>query len=124
MKVYGEILLIILSASFVLGVSQSIQIWSPLAPVADSKLNMFEAVETGRQFLDGNGLKTGKILSISHEVRVPNYNFDEFIKATIPRDAEARLLWVIRFEQAIHPGHYFEVWVDESREILGGAVCL
>jgi hypothetical protein len=38
---------------------------------------------------------------------------------------EPRLCWVIKFEQASRPNHYFEVWIDaNTSKIIGMDECL
>ena len=35
-----------------------------------------------------------------------------------------RLCWIIRFEQAYRPSHFFEVWIDShTGEVIGGTQC-
>jgi hypothetical protein len=39
-------------------------------------------------------------------------------------EGENTLCWIIRFEQAKRPGHFFEVWIDaSSSDIVGGMQC-
>jgi len=98
------------------------------------------AIEVGRYFLDGVGRKTGKVLFIKQEVKEPNFYWDialdsdvewddsdvwdKMLKYNRPDIREARLCWVIRFEQAKRPGHFYEVWLDASEYIVvGGGEC-
>ncbi len=98
------------------------------------------AIEVGRYFLDGVGCKTGKVLFIKQEVKEPNFFWDVALDSDVEWDdsdvwdrmlkwdrpdiREARLCWVIRFEQAKRSGHYYEVWLDASEYIVvGGDRC-
>ncbi len=98
------------------------------------------AIQIGRDFLDGVGRKTGKVLFIQHEEREPNFYWDIALKSDVewdrldiwdrmlkwdrPEIREIRTCWVIRFEQAKRPGHFFEVWLDASEHIVvGGTSC-
>jgi hypothetical protein len=99
-----------------------------------------QAIEIGRDFLDGVGRKTGKVLFIKHEEKEPNFYWDialdsdvewddsdvwdRMLKYNRPDIREARLCWVIRFEQAKRPGHFYEVWLDASEYmVVGGSSC-
>ncbi len=98
------------------------------------------AIEIGRDFLDGVGRKTGRVLFIEHEEREPNFYWDIALKSDVewdrldigdrmlkwdrPEIREIRPCWVIRFEQANRPGHFYEVWLDASEYIVvGGMSC-
>ena len=98
------------------------------------------AIQIGRDFLDGVGRKTGRVLFIQHEEKEPNFYWDialisdvewdrldiwdRMLKWDRPEIREIRPCWVIRFEQAKRPGHYFEVWLDASEYIvIGGGQC-
>ncbi len=99
------------------------------------------AIQIGRDFLDGVGHKTGKVLFIQHEEKEPNFYWDIALKSNVewdrldiwdrmlkwnrPEIREIRPCWVIRFEQAKRPGHFYEVWLDASEYIVvGGNQCL
>jgi hypothetical protein len=122
MKTYGAIIIAAISMALIFVVSQSIQVHSSI-PASDSDMSVYDAVEIGRKFLDSHGYTTGRVLSTSHEVRVPNFYWSSMMGFEKPDNAEARPLWVIRYEQASRPGHYFEVWVAEGGAILGGSQC-
>jgi len=100
-----------------------------------------KAIEIGRYFLDGVGRKTGRVLFINHEEKEPNFFWDNALKSDVewdrpdiwdrmlkwdrPEIRETRPCWVIRFEQAKRPGHFYEVWLDASEYIVvGGMSCL
>ena len=83
-----------------------------------------KVIEIGRDFLDGVGFKTGKVLYITFEEREPNFYWDYALKYERPDLMGLRACWVIRFEQAKRPGHFFEVWLDASEYIVvGGGQC-
>ena len=99
-----------------------------------------KAIEIGRYFLDGVGRKTGRVLFIKHEEKEPNFYWDialnsdvkwdrldiwdRMLKYDRPEIREIRHCWIIRYEQAKRPGHYFEVWLDASEYIIvGGGQC-
>jgi len=99
------------------------------------------AIEIGRYFLDGVGRKTGRVLFIKHEEKEPNFYWDNALESDVEWDRldiwdrmlkwdrpdirEIRPCWVIRFEQAKRPGHFYEVWLDASEYIVvGGNSCL
>ena len=99
-----------------------------------------QAIEIGRAFLDGVGRKTGRVLFIKHEEKEPNFYWDNALESDVewdrldiwdrmlkwdrPELREIRPYWVIRFEQAKRPGHFYEVWLDASEHIVvGGTSC-
>jgi hypothetical protein len=104
-------------------VSRSIQVFIPPVPVAQIG-SLFAAVESSRSFLDDNNHTTGQVLSTAIEMREPNFYWSTAMGMEKPNTAEPRLMWIIRFEQANRPGHFFEVWVAERGMILGGNECL
>ncbi len=98
------------------------------------------AIQIGRDFLDGVGRKTGKVLFIKHEEKEPNFYWDiapqsdvvwdrldiwdRMLKWDRPEIRETRPCWVIRFEQAKRPEHFYEVWLDASEYfVVGGGQC-
>jgi len=99
-----------------------------------------QAIEIGRYFLDGVGRKTGRVLFIEHEEKEPNFYWDNALESDVEWDRldiwdrmlkwdrpdirEIRPCWVIRFEQAKRPGHFYEVWLDASEHVVvGGTSC-
>lgn len=99
-----------------------------------------KAIEIGRYFLDGVGRKTGRVLFINYEEKEPNFYWDvalnsdvkwdrldiwdRWLKYDRPEIREKRPCWVIRFEQAKRPGHFYEVWLDATEYIVvGGTSC-
>jgi hypothetical protein len=119
---YSALLAAVAAIIAIVAVSQSIQVFSPPVQVAQIG-SLFAAVERGRSFLDDNNLTTGQVLSTALEVREPNFYWSIVMGMEKPNTAEPRLMWIIRFEQANRPGHFFEVWVAERGMILGGAQC-
>ena len=100
-----------------------------------------QAIEIGRYFLDAVGRKTGRVLFIKVEEKKPNFYWDIALKSDVewdrldiwdrmlkynrPELREIRPCWIIRFEQAKRPGHFYEVWLDASEYIVvGGSSCL
>jgi DNA-binding transcriptional ArsR family regulator len=89
-------------------------------------------IQIGRDYLDGLGMTTGKILSIQLMEKAPiywhNYTDIDIARAKETGEilppyvlGEPRLCWVIRFEKADRPGH-FEVWIDaNTTQIIGMA---
>ena len=99
-----------------------------------------KAIEIGRYVLDRVGRKTGRVLFIKLEEREPNFFWDVALNSDVewdrldiwyrmlkydrPKIREIRLCWVIRFEQAKRPGHFYEVWLDATEYIVvGGNSC-
>ena len=90
----------------------------------ESSVEGASAIQIGRDFLDGGGFKTGKVLFIKLEEREPNFYWDYALKYERPDLTGLRTCWVIRFEQKQRPGHFFEVWIDASENIvIGGSQC-
>ena len=89
------------------------------------KLNStWEVIQIGRRFLDERGYTTGKILSSRLEETEPNFYWDYELKFERPDIQGLRSCWVVRFEQAERPGHFFEVWIDASEYlVIGGDQC-
>jgi hypothetical protein len=85
-----------------------------------------QAIYLGRQFLDGIGYwyTTGKVLSANLEQKTPNFYWHDLANLEKPDAQGLRLCWVIRFEQAYRPGHFFEVWIDAyTSAVIGGTQC-
>ena len=89
------------------------------------KLNStWEVIQIGRCFLDERGYAAGKILSSRLEEREPNFYWNSTLKFERPDIQGLRSCWVVRFEQAERPGHFFEVWLDASEYlVIGGDQC-
>ncbi|MFX0135778.1 MAG: hypothetical protein ACFFDN_19200, partial [Candidatus Hodarchaeota archaeon] len=70
------------------------------------------------------GHTTGMILFSRLEDKEPNFYWNYELKFERPDINGSRSCWVIRFEQAKRPGHFFEVWVDVSEHlVVGGTQC-
>ncbi|MDH4067611.1 MAG: hypothetical protein OEU97_01585 [Dehalococcoidia bacterium] len=86
-----------------------------------------QAIEIGREFFEGVGLQTGKVLSIGVIDEVPAGYLFYWHSANgleIPDVAEPELCWVVRFEQGSNPGHWWEVLIDvNAGEVVGGMSC-
>lgn len=84
----------------------------------------WEVIQIGRRFLDERGYTTGKIMSSRLEEKEPNFYWDYALNFERPDIRGLRSCWVIRFEQAKRPGHFFEVWIDASEYlVIGGDQC-
>ena len=78
----------------------------------------------GREFLTGEGLVAGKVLSIDLLEKEPNFFWDYSLKFDRPDLTGLRTCWIVRFEQKHRQGHFFEVWIDASENIvIGGNQC-
>jgi hypothetical protein len=83
-----------------------------------------QATQTGREFLDSIGYTTGKVLFTKLEEKTPNFYWYDLLNLEKPDIQGLRLCWVVRFEQAYRPGHFFEVWIDShTGKVIGGAQC-
>lgn len=83
-----------------------------------------QAIQTGRGFLDGIGYTTGIVLFTGLEEKTPNFYWHDLAGLEKPDVEGLRLCWVVRFEQAYRPGHFFEVWIDAyTGEVIGGTQC-
>jgi len=82
------------------------------------------AIAIGKSFLESIDCSTGQVLFIELEERPPNFYWHDLAGIEKPDIDEPRLCWIIRFEQAKRPGHYFEIWIDAyTGEVLGGQQC-
>jgi len=92
--------------------------------------SMQPVIQIGRDYLEGLGMTTGKLLSIRLMEKAPIYYYN-YTKEDIARAKETgeflplgflgdpRLCWVIQFEKANRPGH-FGVWIDaNTSKIIG-----
>ena len=82
------------------------------------------AIQIGKRFLDGIGYATGEGLFIKLDEETPNFYWHELAKLEKPDVQGTRTCWIVRFEQAFRPGHWFEVWIDaQTGEVIGGQQC-
>ena len=86
-----------------------------------------QVIEIGREFLEDIGLQTGKVLSVDLIDEVPDgYLYYWHLAAGLekPDVPEDEWCWMIKFEQALRPGHWFEVLVGvNTTEVVGGMQC-
>jgi uncharacterized protein YcfL len=86
-----------------------------------------QAIEIGREFLEGIGLQPGKVLSVGVLDEVPvGYSFywHSAKGLEIPDISDPELCWVVRFEHGSNPGHFWEVLIDVNTcEVVGGMSC-
>ena len=83
-----------------------------------------EAIHIGKHFLDAIGYTTGKILFTKLEEKTPNFYWHDLAELERPHIPGLILCWIIRFEQAYRPGHFFKVWIDAYvGEVIGGTQC-
>lgn len=88
------------------------------------KISEQQAITIGGYFLNSIGFIVGPVLSTKLEERIPNFYWHDLAGLEKPEINEARLCWIIRFEQAKRPGHFFEVWLDAyTGEVLRGQQC-
>ena len=81
-------------------------------------------IQIGKSFLDGINYTAGKVLFTTLEEKTPNFYWHDLAKLEKPNTQGFRFCWIIRFEQAYRPGHFFEVWVDaETSQVIGGGQC-
>jgi hypothetical protein len=96
------------------------QRWAQQAMISEQ-----QAVQVGREFLDGIGYTTGKVLSAKLETKNPNFYWHDLAELERPDIEGLMLCWIIRFEQAHRLGHFFEVWINaHTGEVIGGTQCL
>jgi hypothetical protein len=83
-----------------------------------------QAIQVGKAFLDGIGCATGQVLFTNLEEKIPNFYWHDLAKLERPDIQGSRLCWIVRFEQAYRPGHFFEVWIDAyTSVVIGGTQC-
>lgn len=91
----------------------------------------YKAVAIGRNYLEnilsreGPSPWVGDLLQVQLEIRDPNYYWHYLSGEEVDKpDVENTLCWVITFEKAKRPGHFFEVWIDaDSEDVVGGMQC-
>jgi len=83
-----------------------------------------EATRVGRAFLILHDVDIGRVLESSTESNTPNYYWRKKFGMRFPLMPPPRDCYVIRYEQARRPGHFYEVWVDiDSMQVVGGGEC-
>jgi hypothetical protein len=85
------------------------------------------AIEIGREFFEDIGLQPGKVLSVGLMDEVPAgylFYWHSAKELEIPDISEPEWCWIVRFEQGLHPGHFWEVLIDvNTGEVVGGMSC-
>lgn len=116
----------VVSAFCVWGSFHDGKIWDLLNQrwIQQAMISEQQAIHMGKGFLDGIGYTTGKVLSTNLEEKTPNFYWHDLAGLEKPDIQGIRLCWIIRFEQAYRPGHFFEVWIDAyTGEVIGGMQC-
>jgi len=116
----------VISAFCVWGSLHTGKIWDLLNHrwIQEVMISKQQAINIGKDFLDGIGYTTGQVLSTKLEEETPNFYWHDLAKLEKPDIQGLRLCWIIRFEQAYRPGHFFEVWIDVyTGEVMGGIQC-
>ena len=82
------------------------------------------AVYMGRDFLLEHGVDVGRVLSVTAETGEPNYYWHTVFGLDRPGSSTPLSYYVVRYEQAERPGHYYEAWVSAgSLTVVGGGQC-
>jgi hypothetical protein len=82
------------------------------------------AVYVGRGFLLGHGVGVGRVLGVTTETGDPNYYWHTVFGLDRPGSSPPTAYYVVRYQQAERPGHYYEVWVSvDSLAVVGGGQC-
>ncbi len=81
-----------------------------------------QVIKIGRSHLRNEGIFVGRVLSVKQEEVTPNFRFNYGLKFERPDLVGDRLCWLVRFEPAGRPGHYIEVWIDVSENLVVGGV--
>jgi hypothetical protein len=83
-----------------------------------------QAIQIGRDFLDGIGYSPGQVLFTKLEEKTSNFYWHDLAGLEKSDIEGLRLCWIVRFEQAYRPGHFFEVWIDAyTGDVIGGTQC-
>ncbi len=83
-----------------------------------------QVIQIGSSHLRKEGIFVGRVLSVKQEEVTPNFRFNSSLKFERPDLVGDRLCWLVRFEPAGRPGHYIEVWIDVSENlVVGGVQC-
>jgi len=115
---------LIIVVTIVLGCIITYQAQNRAESIHIEKDTPWEVIQIGRQFLDERGYTTGWTLFSRLEEKEPNFYWNYALKFERPDIHGLRSCWVIRFEQAKRPGHFFEVWIDTSEHlVVGGGQC-
>ena len=88
-----------------------------------------QAIEIAREYSEDIGAQPGKVLSVDlvHRDEVPDSHLFYWLLEhglEVPDVPEPAWCWVVRFEQALRPGHWWEVLIDaDTAEVVGSASC-
>jgi hypothetical protein len=81
-----------------------------------------QVIKIGSSHLLNEGIFVGRVLSVKQEEVTPNFRFNYSLKFERPDLVGDRLCWLVRFEPKGRPGHYVEVWIDVSENLVVGGV--
>ncbi len=80
--------------------------------------------ENRSSHLRKEGIYVWRVLSVRQEEVTPNFRFNYGLKFERPDLVGDRLGWLVRFEPEGRLGHYIEVWIDVSENlVVGGVQC-
>ncbi len=79
-----------------------------------------QAIQVSRDFLESMNYTIGNALLAQLEEKTPNFFWQERFGLEKPESQQRVLCWIIRFEQPIGHGIYYEVWTDVSTGIIIG----
>jgi len=116
----------VMSAFCVWGNFHGGRIWDLLNQrwIKQAMISEQQAIHIGKGFLDGIGYTTRKVLFTKLEGKSPNFYWHDLAELEKPDVSGLGVCWVIRFEQANRPSHFFEVWIDAYKgEVIGGTQC-
>jgi hypothetical protein len=83
-----------------------------------------QVIRVGSSHLRKEGIYVGRVLSVKQEEVTPNFRFNYSLMFERPDLVGDRLCWLVRFEQVERLGHYIEVWIDVSENlVVGGIQC-
>ena len=88
-----------------------------------------QAIEIGREFFEDIGAQPGRVLSVSlvHIDEISDgylFYWHSAKGLEMPDVKETEQCWIVRFEQGLRPGHWWEVLIDvKTGEVVGGMSC-
>lgn len=83
-----------------------------------------QAILKGKKFLGSLERTTGKLQFAKLGEKTPNFLWHSMAELEKPDIQGLRSCWIIRFDQANRPPHFFEVWIDAyTGEVIGGMAC-
>ncbi len=81
-----------------------------------------QVIQVGSSHLRKEGIYVGRVLSVKQEEVTPNFRFNYSLKFERPDLVGDRLCWIVRFEPEGRLGHYIEVWIDVSENLVVGGM--